>query len=127
MLDLSKVFDSVNHSILLKKLSRYGINGNELLWFKDYLQDWEQRVSFGNAVSSWSSVLKGVPQGSNLGPLLFILYVNNLPHVVKSSKVMQYADDTTLSLASRSVNELNEGLTEDVGKLQCGQREISRS
>ena len=114
MIDLSKAFDTVDHCIPLKKLSRYGVKGKELSWFENYLQERKQRVRVGDVYSGWSGVRKGVPQGSILGPLLFILYVNDLPQAVKRCSVKQYADDTTLSLASREVSDLEEGLTSDV-------------
>ena len=75
MLDLSKAFDSVDHSILLQKLERYGVRGDELEWFKGYLYGRRQRVCVGEEKSAWSDVRRGVPQGSILGPLLFILSV----------------------------------------------------
>ena len=71
MIDLSKAFDTVNHALLIDKLQAYGIQEGELLWFKDYLNN-RRRVVMDGAVSDWNEVNKGVPQGSILGPLLFI-------------------------------------------------------
>jgi len=90
---VSKAFDVVHYSILLRKLEGYGIRNMMLKWFASYLEGRRQKVFVGSAQSDWSTI---VPQGSLLGPLLFIIYVNDLPHVVKQCKVKQYADDTTL-------------------------------
>ena len=84
MIDLSKAVDNVDHSILLKKLSKYGVKGKELRWLEDYLQERKQRVRVGDTPSAWCGVKKGVPQGSILGPRHFILYVNDLPQVGKN-------------------------------------------
>ena len=114
MVDLSKAFDIVDHDILLRKLSRYGVREGELRWFEDYLRERKQKVCIGDEFSAWSEIKKGVPQGSILGPLLFTLYVNDLPQMVKRGEVRQYTDDTTLSLACKNARDLEEGLTRNV-------------
>jgi hypothetical protein len=91
-LDLAKAFDSVPHDLLLHKLTSFGINGNLLRWFGAYVHGRKQRVIVEGAHSGWLPVLSGVPQGSILGPLLFILYINDLPQCASSS-VELFADD----------------------------------
>ena len=93
-LDLRKAFDTVNHDILLQKLSFYGIKGKNNQWFRSYLSDRIQVCSVFNNQSEPSRVTCGVPQGSILGPLLFILYVNDMPACFTKSEVNIYADDT---------------------------------
>ena len=97
--DLSKAFDSINHCLLLQKLALYGFHDESLEWFRNYLSGGRQRVAYGDQMSEWVNVCMGVPQGSILGPLTFTIFVNDLPAVLSRSKVMLYADDTTVYFA----------------------------
>ena len=105
-LDLSKGFDCVNHQILLKKLHHYGIRGVALKFFESYLKERKQYTFVNGVSSNLLTVLCGVPQGSVLGPLLFLLYTNDLANSTNFS-VNLFADDTCLSLSNKNLQELN--------------------
>ena len=95
-LDFRKAFDSLDHHMLLDKLFQLNIHPDVLKWFQNYLSNRWHRVKGGNGFSEWRSMKVGIPQGSALGPLLFLVYVNDLPSQVPGGILLQYADDTTL-------------------------------
>jgi hypothetical protein len=103
--DLRKAFDTVNHSILLRKLHKIGIRGVALEWFKNYLSGRKQFVSLNDKCSTLLEILLGVPQGSILGPILFLLYINDLPEA-SLLKDFLFADDTVLLAKGKNVEEL---------------------
>ena len=96
-IDLSKTFDTLNHSILLSKLEYYGITGRSNDLLKNYLSNRSQYVEFNGHISNTLPISTGVPQGSVLGPLLFLIYINDLPLVSHIFDMLMYADDTTLT------------------------------
>ena len=95
-IDLQKAFDTVNHSILLNKLEHYGIRGTALKWFASYLTDLQQYVSVNGHCSNYLNISCGVPQGSVLGPLLFLSYINDLPKSTKVLTFYLFADGTNI-------------------------------
>jgi hypothetical protein len=95
-LDLSKAFDTLDHRILLKKLKHYGIRDIELKWFENYLGGRQQYVKYNNVTSPYVGIKTGVPQGSVLGPLLFLVYINDLTNATKALGNVLFADDTNL-------------------------------
>jgi hypothetical protein len=94
--DFSKAFDKVSHGLLLHKLRNFGICGSLLSWFESYLSRRQQRVVLDGSASKWTNVTSGVPQGSILGPLMFLIYINDLPDVLSSSTPLLFADDTKI-------------------------------
>ena len=96
-LDLSKAFDAIDHRLLLDKLEFYGVRGKALEWFANYLSDRKQYVTYNGVTSNLHTVRCGVPQGSVLGPLLFIIYSNDLPDILNITKAILFADDTTVT------------------------------
>ena len=105
-LDLKKAFDTVNHPILFKKLEHYGIRGMALAFFQSYLRNRKQYVSCNNTTSFISTTEYGVPQGSVLGPLLFIIYVNDIVNAVRGIKIRLFADDTALFIHGKDVETI---------------------
>ena len=101
LLDLQKAFDTVDHNILLGKLLGLGIQESALKWFKTYLENRHQNVDIGGIRSAPTSVTCGVPRGSILGPLLFIVYINDM-HVAVKCKLILYADDSALLVAGKN-------------------------
>jgi hypothetical protein len=114
--DLKKVFDTVDHKILMKKLSKIGVCDAALRWFDSYLTNRFQYVSIGLSASNLLRIKIGVPQGSILGPLLFIIYINDLP---KDSSLLNFlfADDTTLLSLHSDLNYLIESVNTEFQKI----------
>lgn len=116
-LDLKKAFDTVDSNILLQKLNRYGVRGNAFQWFVSYLNNRTQSVKYRESISQKLPVTVGVPQGSILGPLLFILYINDMPNLLRDSKAIIFADDTTLFTSSSDVESALYLLQQDADRL----------
>jgi hypothetical protein len=116
-LDIKKCFDTIDHRILLKKLSYYGIHGKELDWFKSYLVNRAQVVKSNGKTSSQKFLNIGVPQGSVLGPILFMIYVNDLSQHVHLGTANLYADDTLIYCTGTTVSEVNSKLQKCVNEV----------
>lgn len=116
-LDLSKAFDTVNHHILLQKLSHLGIKNNALLWFTSYLKDRQQSVSYNGTNSPFLPLLCGLPQGSILGPLLFLIYINDLPNISDRLSKILFADDTSVFYSHKDPDTIIRVLNEELNKL----------
>ena len=105
-IELSKAFDTVKHKILIEKLSHNGIRGTPLLWFSDYLFNRKQFIKFNNILSQYKTVTCGVPQGAILGPLLFLIYVNDISNCSSLLKIIIFADDTCLSSSGKDLTHM---------------------
>ena len=114
---LKKAFDTVDHEILCQKLVHYGIQQWELAWFRSYLCNRKQFCRVIGVSSKTEGIDVGAPQGSCLGPLLYLIYINDLPQAVQNSTVSMYADDTSLCYQSSDINVLNEAIKNDLKQL----------
>ncbi|CAF4810088.1 unnamed protein product [Pieris macdunnoughi] len=116
--DYSKCFDRIDHSILLGKLWAVGIHGDLFCWFKSYIEKRSQAVVLQGFASRWINITSGVPQGSMLGPLLFILFVNDIQTCFLHSKILLYADDMKI-LKYISTKEDSSDLQEDLNRFEA--------
>ena len=116
-IDLQKAFDTVDHKILLSKLNHYGVRGLPNQWFRSYLTNRQQFVSISGYNSQKRHVEFGVPQGSVLGPLLFLIYINDLPNAIKNSQTNLFADDTCLLSSDSSLESLETKVNGDLVEL----------
>ena len=116
-LDFSKAFDTVNHDVLLQKLHHYGIRGSALKWFQSYLSDRQQYITYNGEESSKKAINCGVPQGSILGPLLLIIYINDLSNVCQHMMSLLFADDTNLFQSGKDVIQLQQEVEADLNRI----------
>ena len=125
-IDLTKAFDTLNHSKLILKLNSYGIKGNELEWFRNYLFNRSQCVQYRNSLSHEEKITSGVPQGSIVGPLLFTIFFNDFHTCLQHSRVVKYADDTVIYLAGKDTFIIESRLSADMQAVSnwCTENEL---
>ena len=116
-IDLKKAFDTIDHKILLQKLAHYGVDQNSSTWFRSYLSDRTQRCHVNGYLLSNQSIKFGVPLGSIIGPLLFLVYINDLPNCLNDGSSSMYADDTNISFQSSNLDELEKIMISDLSRL----------
>ena len=109
-----KAFDSVDHDLLINKLESYGLKNTELNWFKSYLSHRKQVASVGEETSNYCPITSGVPRGSILGPLLFVLFIKDLPKVLTKCHILMYADDTVIYFSATDSQVIADTLTNEL-------------
>ena len=117
-IDLKKAFDTIDHTILIRKLRKYGVDSSSLKWFESYLCDRNQKCSTNGHLSNTAPVSCGIPQGSNLGPLLFLVYINDLPNCITSASPRIFADDTNITFAASTMIDLENVVNLELRNLQ---------
>ena len=118
LLDLKKAFDTVNHEIILRKFERYGFGNKALDLLSNYLTNRTQRCQLNGMLSDQRGITCGIPQGSILGPLLFIIYINDLPNCLKHTTPRMFADDTSLTAVGKTLNEAEEIANKDLKNIK---------
>jgi hypothetical protein len=116
-IDFSKAFDTIDYPILLSKLSYLGLSSETLQWFRSYLSERTQAIAIDNIISDTAPITTGVPQGSILGPTLFLIYINDLCNQLTALEPILYADDTNLFLKANNLNEFTDCVNDDLCKL----------
>ena len=116
LIDLQKAFDTIDHQILIRKRKYLGFSKNVIAWFKSYLSERKFKININTSYSSPSNLICGVPQGSILGPLLVLLYINDLPQAIVSDSLL-YADDNCIVFQHENVTETEKQLLKDFSSL----------
>ena len=116
--DLAKCFDSIDRSLIIDKLANYGLRDAELDWFHSYLTNRLQCVRSGHCTSDTQSINYGVPQGSNLAPLLFVLFINDLPNALVGSDMVQFADDITIYMSELTTSDMQPLLQKNICNIE---------
>ena len=116
-IDLKKAFDTIDHEIVLLKLSNYGVDSTSLKLFESYLTNRSQKCMVNGELSNSSPLTCGIPQGSSLGPLLFLIYINDLPNCLDMAQPRMFADDTSVSYASDSLDEIQNVINSELKNL----------
>ena len=118
-IDLKKAFDTIDHEILLRKLASYGADKNALAWFDSYLSHRSQKCNVNGNLSNAKELSCGVPQGSIIGPLLFLIYINDLPNSLSIASAKMYADDTHISVSATNQTDLETSVNAELNNLNC--------
>ena len=117
-IDLSKAFDTISHAKIIEKLPAYGVHGKELEWITDYLFHRKQYVQIGDNISNLQPCYNGVPQGSILGPLLFLIFFNDFIDILQKTESIMYADDTVIFCAGKCIQTIEKDLSDDLDKVK---------
>ena len=118
-IDLKKAFDTIDHEIILRKMSYFGADQETFTWFQSYLSDRTQRCNVNGRLSTPRTITCGLPQGTILGPLLFLMYINDLPNCLWEASPRIFPDDTNITLTAKTLTELKLALTPELSNLNC--------
>ena len=117
--DLKKAFDTIDHEIILRKLVNYGVDENSLRWFASFLSNRGQKCNVNSDLSNANEISCGVPQGSIIGPLLFLIYINDLPNCLTTACAKMFAGDTNISIPGRTLADLEPMINPELANLNC--------